>query len=95
LPRLVHPRQARLHIPTPGGDADIIAEVKQGSFAMQVDTEGKDEDSESGDEVGSHDNERPTLTPQQGIELCRGMETLCLQHADIDGLNITTLQIQL
>ncbi|KIJ08821.1 hypothetical protein PAXINDRAFT_18069 [Paxillus involutus ATCC 200175] len=73
----------------PGGDADIIAEVKRG----EMQTEDLEEDSECGDE--GDESKEPEITPQQGMELCLSVERLCLQYSDVDGLAIHPLQSQL
>jgi hypothetical protein len=76
----------------PGGDADIIAEVKRGEAAQagDPDNSGCSDDESDDDRLGG-----PAVTTQQGITLCRDVESLCLQNADADGVDINLLQSQL
>ncbi|KIK79182.1 hypothetical protein PAXRUDRAFT_16465 [Paxillus rubicundulus Ve08.2h10] len=78
----------------PHGDADIIKEVKQRLNGAENGL-GPDDGSESSDEEGDDKSDagaEPTLTPSQGMDLCQQLEALCLQYADIDGLEASRLQ---
>ena len=75
----------------PGGNTDIIAEleVKQGEVAQADNSRCSDDKSDDNRLRG------PVVTTQLGIALCRDVESLCLQNADADGVNINLLQSQL
>ena len=75
----------------PGGDDEIIAEVKRG---MENNLEGLSEPG-SDDEDDSEPESEPRIKPDQALALCAQFNTLCLQYADTDRLDLSVMQRQL
>ncbi|KIK95389.1 hypothetical protein PAXRUDRAFT_140745, partial [Paxillus rubicundulus Ve08.2h10] len=77
----------------PGGDIDIIKEVKE---MFKVTKSGSDDPADG--ELSSADNNNdtaPVPTPCQGMDLCEQLEGLCLHHTEADSLDINSFQCQL
>ncbi|KAG8214511.1 hypothetical protein J3R82DRAFT_9568 [Butyriboletus roseoflavus] len=75
----------------PGGDNDIITEVKRNmknNLESQPKLDGDDEDD-------SEPEPESQMPPQQALTLCAQFNTLCLQYADADHLDLSTMQHQL
>jgi hypothetical protein len=49
----------------------------------------------SADDDDEEDDKEPEFTPQEGMDLCRKLEKLCLQYTDVDGFDVNGLQHQL
>ena len=72
----------------PGGDAEIVADVRQ-------EQEGLGDKGESGNVSSEDEDTEELLTPQNGIDLCTSLEKLSLQYADTEGFDLWVMQCQL
>ena len=73
----------------PGGDADIVTEVREAfnpPEVMEID------DSESEDDTAV---EQPVATTADAIEMCKLMEKLCIAYPDVNGVDSLGLQSQI
>jgi hypothetical protein len=75
----------------PSGDAEIVEEVKRN---MENNMEGPPGQG-SDDDDDSEPEPEPQMPPQQALALCAQLNTLCLQHADANRLNLSLMQRQL
>ncbi|KAG8215398.1 hypothetical protein J3R82DRAFT_9000 [Butyriboletus roseoflavus] len=71
----------------PGGDDEIIAEVKRN---MKNNLEGQPE-LDGDNEDDSEPKPESQMPPQQALTLCAQFNTLCLQYADTDCLDISAM----